>query len=211
MGNNRSLKHIIILVILGYFCFMLGNGIISLTIPDEVFYAQIAKEMIKLHSWMTPYMFGQPQFEKPILLYWLLKIAFMIFGLTSFAARFFPALFGMIGVLATYFLGVWGFKDQKKALISAIVLMTSGLYLGLARTVFTDLIFSVFILLSLLSFYRGYSSVKRKGGGVLLFFVFAALAVLSKGPLGVIIPLLTVIIFLLIKRDLKFLFNRYSL
>ncbi len=209
MENNKTAKQVLLLVMLSYFCFMFGNSLVSLTIPDEVFYAQTAKEMLKNHSWMTPYIFGQPQFEKPVLLYWLLKTAFLIFGLTSFAARFFPALFGMIGVLATYFIGLWGFKNQKKAFISAGVLMTSGLYVGLARTVFTDLVFSVFILLSLLSFYWGYSFRSRKAPGILLFFVFAGLAVLTKGPLGLAIPLLTAIAFLLIKKDIKFLLGRY--
>ncbi len=209
MKNNKTIKQVLLLIILSYFCFMFGNGLVSLTIPDEVFYTQTAKEMLKVHSWMTPYLFGQPQFEKPIFLYWLLKVAFMIFGSTSFAARFFPALFAMFGVLATYFLGLWGFKSEKKAFISALVLMTSGLYVGLGRTVFTDLIFSVFILLSLASFYWGYSFEKRKGPGILLFFVFSALAVLSKGPLGLAIPFLSVAIFLFIKKDIKFLLNRY--
>ncbi|MFA6357917.1 MAG: glycosyltransferase family 39 protein [Candidatus Omnitrophota bacterium] len=208
-SNKKTIKQVILLIILSYFCFMFGNGLLSLTIPDEVFYTQTAKEMVQLHSWMTPYLFGQPQFEKPILLYWFLRIAFMIFGLTSFAARFFPALLGMVGVVATYLLGVCGFKNKKKAFISAVILMTSGLYIGLARTVFTDLIFSVFILLSLLSFYWGYSFRNRKSLGTLLFFVFSALAVLSKGPLGLAIPLLTIVTFLLIKKDIKFLFNQY--
>ncbi|MDD5465449.1 MAG: glycosyltransferase family 39 protein [Candidatus Omnitrophica bacterium] len=209
MKNNKYIKHIIILVVLSYFCFMFGNGLLSLTIPDEVFYAQTAKEMARQHSWMTPYLFAQPQFEKPVFLYWLLRLGFIIFGINSFAARFFPALFGMIGVIAIYLFGRIGFKDPKKAFISAIVLMTGGLYIGLARTVFTDLIFSVFILLSLLSFYWGYAFKNKKGPGILLFFVFAALATLTKGPLGLLIPFLSVILFLFIKKDLKFLLNQY--
>ena len=188
---------------------MFGNSLVSLTIPDEVFYAQTAKEMLKNGSWMTPYIFGQPQFEKPVFIYWLLKSAFMVSGINSFSARFFPAFFGMIGVVAAYFLGWIGFKDHKKAFISAIVLMTGGLYVGLARTVFTDLVFSVFILLSLLSFYWGYSFKNRKGPGILLFFVFAGLATLTKGPLGLLIPLLAVIAFLWIRKDTKFLFGGY--
>ncbi|MDD5108236.1 MAG: glycosyltransferase family 39 protein [Candidatus Omnitrophica bacterium] len=211
MKSNKFIKHIIVLAILSYFCFMFGNGLLSLTIPDEVFYAQTAKEMAQQHSWMTPYLFGQPQFEKPIFLYWLLRLGFMIFGITSFAARFFPALFGIIGVIAVYLLGRIGFKDPNKAFISAIVLMTGGLYIGLARTVFTDLIFGVFILLSLLFFYWGYSFVNRKGLGIKLFFVFAALATLTKGPLGLLIPFLTVASFLFIKNDLKYLIDRYWL
>jgi len=209
MENHKTAKQVLLLVILSYFCFMFGNSLVSLTIPDEVFYAQTAKEMLKNHSWMTPYIFGQPQFEKPIFLYWQLKLAFIVFGINNFSARFFPALFGMIGVVAVYFLGWVGFKDRKKAFISGIVLMTGGLYVGLARTVFTDLVFSVFILLSLLSFYWGYSFRSRKAPGIFLFFVFAGLATLTKGPLGLAIPLLTVVTFLLIIKDIKFLLNRY--
>jgi len=211
MKNSKYIKHIVILMALAYFCFMFGNGLISLTIPDEVFYAQTAKEMLQQHSWMTPYLFGQPQFEKPIFLFWLLKLGFLTFGINSFAARFFPSLFGILGIVAVYLLARVGFRDDKKAFISAVVMMTCGLYVGLARTVFTDLIFSVFILLALLSFYWGYVFEKRKGAGILLFFTFVALAVLTKGPLGLIISALTVIIFLIIKKNINFLLNRYLL
>jgi 4-amino-4-deoxy-L-arabinose transferase-like glycosyltransferase len=87
--NNKYLKHILILVGLSYFFFMLGNSILSLTNPDEVFYAQIAKEMAQHKTWMVPYLFGHPNFEKPIFTYWLLRIGFIIFGISSFSARFF--------------------------------------------------------------------------------------------------------------------------
>ncbi len=185
---------------------MFGNGILSLTNPDEVFYAQTAREMVKHNSWMTPHLFGQPQFEKPILTYWLLRLAFIIFGITSFSARFFPALFAMIGVVAVYFFGLLWFKDEKKAFLSGLILMSGGLYIGLARTLFTDLIFSIFILFSLLSFFWGYSARDKKTAGLLLFFIFSALAVLTKGPLGFLIPIFTVCVFLFIKADIKFLF-----
>ncbi|MFA5004838.1 MAG: glycosyltransferase family 39 protein [Candidatus Omnitrophota bacterium] len=211
MKADHTAKQLFLLVILSYFCFMFGNSLISLTNLDEVFYAQTAKEMIKFNSWMTPYAFGQPQFEKPILFYWLLKSVFMVFGVNSFVSRFFPALFGMIGVVAVYFLGFWGFKDKDKAFTSAVILMTSTLYLVLARTVFADLIFSVFILLALSSFYMGYSDKERKGPGILCFFFFAGLAVLTKGPLGLLIPLATVALFLFLRKEINFLFSRYIL
>lgn len=209
--NIKNPKHILILIGLSFVCFMLGNNILSLTSPDEVFYAQTAKEMIQHKSWMSEYLFGAPQFEKPIFTYWLLRIGFAIFGVSSFGARFFPALFAMIGIVAVYILGVIGFKDEKKAFLSALVLMSSALYIGLARTVFTDMIFSIFILLSLLSFFWGYSIQEKKDIGILLFFIFSGLAVLTKGPLGILIPLLTVCTFLLIRKDIKWLFCKYSL
>jgi hypothetical protein len=86
---------IFFLIILAYAFLMFGNGAISLTHPDEVFYIQTAKEMMERNSWATPYIFDAPQFEKPILTYWLLILALKIFGITAFGARFIPALLAM--------------------------------------------------------------------------------------------------------------------
>jgi len=207
----NHLKLVLILLVLGFFFLVLGNGILSLTNPDEVFYVQSAKEMAQQHTWMTPYLFGQPQFEKPVLTYWVLRLSFLIFGISNFGVRFFPAIFGILGVLSVYFLGWYGFKDEKKAFLSALILMSGVVYIGLARMVYTDMIFSIFILLSLVSFYWGYSSENKKTPGILLFFVFSGLAVLTKGPLGLLMPFLTVAAFLLIEKNLKFIFCRSSL
>ena len=156
MNNRIILKHILILIFISWVFFMLGNGLLSLTNPDEVFYAQTTKEMVKHKTWMVPYLFDQPQFEKPILTYWLLRIAFIIFGVSAFSARFFPAFFAGIGVLAVYLLSIVGLKNERKAFWGALVLASSGLYIGLARTVFTDMIFSVLVSLSLVAFYWSY-------------------------------------------------------
>lgn len=208
MLKSPNARNVAVLLVLSYIFFMLGNSILYLTNPDEVFYSQTAREMMQKKSWMTPYLFGQPQFEKPIMTFWLLRLAFEIGGAGSFSARFFPALFGAIGIIAIYFLGLLGFKDEKKALVSALVMMSSGFYIGLARTVFTDMIFSVFILLSLLAFYWAYAVRKRQSAGWLLFFVLSAMAVLTKGPLGLLIPLVIVTIFLFLKKEAGFFKNK---
>lgn len=188
--------------------FLLGNHVVSLTNPDEVFYAGTAKEMAWQQTWAVPYLFGAPQFEKPALTYWLIRAAFLAFGTTAFAARFFPALFALIGVLAVYGLCVRVYNDRKKALLCAVVLMSGALYIGLARTVFTDMIFTVLIGLALGAFYLGYHDRRWKTAGIVCFFVFAALAVLAKGLLGLTIPLGTVGLFLLLRRELAFLWCR---
>ncbi|MFA6349443.1 MAG: glycosyltransferase family 39 protein [Candidatus Omnitrophota bacterium] len=206
-----NFKYIFILLLISYVYLMLGNGVLSLTNPDEVFYVQTAKEMMHQKTWLVPYLFDQPQFEKPILLYWLLRVSFIIFGVTSFGSRFFPAAFGMIGVLAVYLLTFMAFKDNRKAFISGLVLSSAGFYVGMTRTVFTDMIFSVFILLSLVSFYWGYSDKKRKSTAILGFFIFAGLAVLTKGPLGALIPMAAVALFLLLRKQIGFMFCRPAL
>ncbi|OIO35898.1 MAG: hypothetical protein AUJ74_04520 [Candidatus Omnitrophica bacterium CG1_02_44_16] len=208
--KNITLKHVILLFLLSYVFLMLGNGVLDLTNPDEVFYTQTAKEMVQHKTWTVPYLFGQPQFEKPIFTYWCLRLGFILFGVTSFSARFFCALFGIIGVLTLYGLGILGFGDKKKAFISSVILMSGGLYIGLSRTVFTDMIFSVLILLSMVSFFWGYARADKKALGILLFFVFSGLAVLAKGPLGAILPMLSVVLFLGMRKELKFFFCRYS-
>ncbi|MCX5696951.1 MAG: glycosyltransferase family 39 protein [Candidatus Omnitrophica bacterium] len=207
--KKTDLKYILILLGLSYLFFMIGSGSLALTNPDEVFYGQTAKEMISHHSWMTPYLFDKPQFEKPILLYWFLRLAYGIFGISSFAARFFPALFAAAGVLSTYLLAALFFGDRKKAFLAGLILASGGLYIGLARTVFTDLIFSIFILLALHSFLLAYLDRRKEGAGILLFFIFSSLAVLTKGPLGLLIPLFIILLFLFFKREFKFLFTPY--
>lgn len=202
---NKDIKYILLLILLAYFFFFYGNGLISLTSPDEVFYAQTAKEMAAHHSWMTPILFDEPQFEKPILLYWLLRIAYLMFGVTSFSARFFPACFALFGIITVYLFTRLLFREEKKSFVSALVLLSSCLYIGLARTVFTDMVFSVMILLSLFSFYWGYIDERYKGAGIILFFIFSALAVLAKGPLGLVIPLSVVAAYLLFSRNIRFI------
>ena len=208
---SKNTKNILALIIIGYLLFIFGNGIVSLTNPDEVFYAGTAKEMAEQHSWTTPYLFGQPQFEKPIFTYWMIRIGFILFGVTNFAARFFPAVFAIIGGIAVYFLSLNLFRNEKKAYISSLVLMSGGLYIGLARTVFTDMIFSVFILAGLAAFYWGYTQHARKGAGIILSCIFMGLATLTKGPLGLFLPLFSIILFLFIKKDIKYLICRSSL
>ncbi len=210
-NKNVYIRHVLALFVISYVFLMAGNNILSLTDPDEVFYAQTAKEMLKESSWMTPYLFGQPQFEKPILTYWLLRLSFEIFGVSSFSARFFPAFVGILGVLGAYIFTFSVFKDSRRAWWAAIFTMSNGLYFGLSRTVFTDLIFTVFIFFSLAAFFFGYSHTGKKRAGILLFFIFSGIAVLTKGPLGFLIPFFIALSFLVIKKDYRFLFCRDTL
>ncbi len=206
--RDVSLRHIWILSALCGFLYFVGNASVPLTDPDEVFYSLTAREMSVRGDGLTPYIFNQPQFEKPIFIFWLLNTACALFGPTPFAARFFPAVFAWLGVLGLYFLARLGFKDESRAFWSAVALATAGFYFALAKTVFTDMVFSVFILYSLLSFYYAFDRPGRKKEGVLGFYFFAALAVLTKGPLGLLIPGAAVILFLMYRGQLYWLCDR---
>jgi len=198
-------RFILILLVLSYFFLMFGNGIVSLTHPDEVFYVQTAKEMIQHKSWLVPYIFDGPQFEKPILFYWLLAGAIKEFGVSPFVARFWPSFFGILGVITTYWLAFMLFQNKRVAFFSGLILSSSFIYLALSRAVLTDMVFSILVVISLAFFYLGYTNSKWKNVGIIFCFIFSALAVLAKGVLGLLLPGLVVLAYLFYRKDLKFI------
>lgn len=196
MYKNTTI--ILFLIVFSFLIYSYRMGSIGLTDPDETFYAQTAKEMLERHDFFTPFIFGYPQFEKPILFYWLLIFSFKLFGITEWAARLWPALFGALGVLSTFLLGKAMFT-RKVGLYAASILATGFLYLGLSRIVLTDVVLTVFILLSMLSFYVGHT--KNKTNFYILSYIFAGLALLTKGPIGVIIPFSIIALFFIIQKE----------
>lgn len=186
-------KHIIILLLVASFLFLFGLGKMALTDPDESFYAQTSKEMLEAGDWMTPRIFGKPQFEKPILYYWLTLSSFKIFGVNEFAARFPSAVFAIAGILCIYLIGRAIFSPLC-GFLSGLIMSTSGLYLSLARGCITDIVLTVCIAFCFLFFILGWQ--KKKKYYFLLASVSAALAVLTKGPIGLFIPGLVILLYL---------------
>ncbi|MCK5012686.1 MAG: glycosyltransferase family 39 protein [Candidatus Omnitrophica bacterium] len=210
MGNDwfEGKRHVVsigILMVLSYVLLMFGNNIVSLTHPDEVFYIQSAKEMMTHKSWLTPMIFDEVQFEKPFLAFALFALAIKVFGLTAFGARFWPALFGMVGVGTVYWIAWTLFKRKRLAFLAGVILSSSFIYLALSRAVLTDMIFSVLVTTTIGCFCFSYHYRKYKGEGIILYFVFAAIAVLTKGLLGILFSAAMVFIFLAYKKDFAFL------
>jgi 4-amino-4-deoxy-L-arabinose transferase-like glycosyltransferase len=202
---------IFILCVVGYFMLMFGNGIVSLTHPDEVFYVQSAKEMVAHNSWLTPMMFDAPQFEKPIFFFWLLAGWIKLFGVAPFVARFWPAFFAVLGVCVTYGIAWMLFRRKRPAFFSGIILSSSFIYLALARAVLTDMVFSVWVTVSIAFFCWAYQYPARKRTGIVLCLAVSGIAVLTKGILGFSFPAVVIVLFLLYKKDLLFLRDRASL
>jgi len=194
----KNIGSILFLVIFSWLIYSYGMGGFGLTDPDETFYAQTAKEMIETNNLVTPFMFGHPQFEKPVLFYWLIISAFKLFGMTEFAARLWPVLFGVLGVVITFLLGKLMFS-RKIGFYAASMLATSFLYIGLSKGVLTDIVLTVFILLSMFFFYSGYTKTYRTIFYILAY-VFAGLAVLTKGPVGIIMPFFVIAFFFVIQK-----------
>lgn len=204
--------NVLILVACCLFLYFIGCTSINLTDPDEVFYSGTAKEMLANNSILTPLIFGKPQFEKPPLFYWLLMVSFKVFDINTFAARLVPALFGTIGVLGTYFF-MRKIFNSCVSFYAALFLSAAFLYFGLSKTVITDIVFSVFAAFVLYAFYLWYRF--KKEIYVVLFMISLSLAMLTKGPLVIVLSFSAIILFLILAKDIKalraFLLNAYWL
>ncbi len=195
---DRPLISIIILIILGSYLFLFRLGDLALTDPDEVFYAQTAKEMVKRGEWLTPYLYDEPQFEKPIFFYWLVELSYIIFGVNEYAARFPSAIFAILLLIITYFLGKLLF-NKRVGLFAALILATNIEYIMLSRACVTDMVLGTFIILGFLFFLYGH--MREKLYFYILSSVSFALATLTKGPIGILLPALIAILYFFIIKE----------
>jgi 4-amino-4-deoxy-L-arabinose transferase-like glycosyltransferase len=179
------------IVLGGLFFIFLGTR--PLFAPDEGRYAEIAREMATSGNYTTPYLNGIIYFEKPALFYWLGAAAFKLGGVSIWSIRSINATLGLLGCLLTY-LVVYKLYDRKTAFIAALILGTNLLYFVMAHMVSLDLTITVFLSMSLYSFLLG---IKEMPGTKSRLYFYtatfaAALAVLTKGLIGIVFPVLII-------------------
>ena len=194
---NDSLKYGGTLFLLAVLYFW-GNAALPVTAPVEVNYAETAKEMLAAGDYLSPQIYGNYWYDKPIFFYWELIAAFSAFGVTDFAARFFPALFGVFGLLLTYAFAR-RLYDERTAFWSTLILGSCVLYAVLAKLILTDMSLFVFFGGTLAAFFLGYETGGR--GYFYAAYACAGLATLTKGPVGILLPGLVVFVFLILRRD----------
>jgi 4-amino-4-deoxy-L-arabinose transferase-like glycosyltransferase len=186
--------------------FLCRAGAMPLTDPDEGRYALIARQMAASGDWLVPRLFGLPYLEKPPLLYWLTAAIFRVFGAFEFTARLGPALAGAFGVAATgWFARTF---SPRAGILAAAVLALCGLYAVIARTLVTDMVFSVTLTVALFAFFKHREATVPRLWWALAFWISLALATLGKGPVAIVIGGLVIVIDGLLGRSLKSLFDR---
>ena len=177
-------------------------GRLGLIDPDEPFYAQTAVEMLARHDLVTPRIFDHPQFEKPALFYWLACASFAAGGRTEAAARLPGAAAATVLVLLTWGLGrrIFG---ARAGLLAALVLASGAAFAVTARIMLTDMVFALFLCASCFAFWRAVEAQEVRapsGRWIVLAAVVSALAVLTKGPLGILVPGLAVLAWRIFSR-----------
>lgn len=200
---NTNRPSLIVLVLFSLAMFFLNLGGRDLWAPDEGEYAQISQEMIETGEWIIPQLNGIPSAQKPPLFNWAAATLSLPAGrVTELTARLPSAIAGMVGVLAVYWLGM-GLFGRRTGLISALIMATSPIYLHQARWAQVDMVYSTFVCLSLVCFYYGYAEEINRRKYFILGALFASLGTLTKGPVAIALPMLTMLIFLGLNKRLK--------
>ncbi len=206
-ANRRSVHHAVLLVVASAL-FLPNLGVPSLWDIDEGNNSEAAREMLECDNWVVPTFNFELRVDKPVLLYWLQISAYRLFGIHEWAARLPSALAALVTVLLTYELGRRLF-DAGTGLLAGLVLASTALFCGSAHFANPDALLNVFTVLTFLFFWR---SISRGGRGwFVLVGISTGLAVLAKGPVGVVLPLAVIALFLFSNRRGRLLLDRRQL
>ena len=166
-------------------------GVRPLYKADESRYAELSREMAVSGDWVTPRLNDFKYFEKPPLQYWATTIFFRIFDVNDAMARLWAALTGFAGIVLVLLAGNRLF-GAPAGFLAAAVLAGSPLYVLLGQ--YNTLDMGV-------SFFLGAAMAALAGGYALAFWAACALAVLSKGLIGIVLPGATVFLYMILRRD----------
>lgn len=196
MLNNRKLvsrylvSDIFWLSILLLVLYSLWLGSYPLFMPDEGRYSAVAREMLFTHDYITPKLDGIPFLDKPILYYWLQALAMKLFGVKEWALRFFPMLLAVINSIVLYVCTNICF-NRRTAILTVIVLSSMPLYFCGAHYANLDLEVAAFISMTLACFMTGlYLHTPNRKHYFYSSYLFAALAFLTKGMIGIVFPVM---------------------
>ncbi|MCC8035357.1 MAG: glycosyl transferase [Rikenellaceae bacterium] len=177
------------------------------TPANELKYVSIVDEALENNTWFAFYNHGEPYADKPPLFLWLMMGARIVAGKHLIWLMGLISLFSAAGIMAIFDKWFYRARIQHDPLTSNMMLGTTLIFLGAAAVVRMDMLMSFFIVLSLYTFYKLYSGIGR-GRDRWLLAVWIFLAVFSKGPVGLFVPVLSMVVFLAVKKELRTL-GRY--
>ena len=196
---------------ISWVAFLWNLGSIGLMDKSEGLYVEVAHQIFLTNDWVSPRWNGAHFYSYPVGGYWLMALSFRIFGVSEWAARFPVALLAIaVVVLAFYTLRYFGVRSKKAqtnqqqlwmtAWIGAGIVALNPAWVAWGRSGVSDMFVSSGIALAMLAFFLGYAQPERhkaQQGWYIAFPVFMAIAVMAKGPIGIILPVLGIGCFLL--------------
>jgi 4-amino-4-deoxy-L-arabinose transferase-like glycosyltransferase len=193
--------YVIMIILYGILFLAPFSGSLHLFDWDEIIFAEAAREMIVSSDYLTVTINYEPFMEKPPMFMWFQVISMKIFGINEFAARFPNVVCGIITLIVLFFLGRRLFNNRF-GILWAVSFGTAILPFFYFRTAIIDPWFNLFIFLGFVFFifYLVKDKFPRRHLNAGLSALFLGLAVLTKGPVALIIFVLTFLIFLIYKR-----------
>lgn len=204
--TRRSTDALALIAFCG-FLFLLGLQIVGLVGADEPRYAQVAREMLARHDWVTPVLYGHPWLEKPPLYYWCAMIAYKGAGGVSDTAARLPT--AVLSSLLIIFIYGWARRMRPgMQLDAALITASAAIVVGFGRSASTDMPLTVMFTIAMLSWYAWYAG--RRRAPLLAFYIFLALATLAKGPVAIFLAGVIVLLFAALRRDGRLLLQTLS-
>jgi len=205
--TNRTRTDALLLAGFCAFLFFYGLGQFGLIGADEPRYAQVAREMLQRHDWITPVLGGRPWLEKPPLYYWQAIVAYRILGVSDWAARLPSAIDATFLVLAVYFF-LRRFQPGFE-LDGALMAASSGGIMGFARAASMDMALAAAFTMALLSWWTWHDTGKRMY--LASFYGLLALGTLAKGPVAPFLAFLVIASYAAAVRELRLLLKTFWL
>ena len=175
----------------------LGGSVLGLVGADEPRYAQMAREMLKRHDYITPVLYGKPWLEKPALYYWRAMFSFKDFGVHGWSARIPSAEFAFILIILLY-LHMRRFRPGGQ-LDAALITVSCAAIIGFARGASTDMQMAAPFCIGMLGWYAWYETDKK----FWLFdiYFFGGAATLAKGPVAPFMAGCIILLFAALRKE----------
>lgn len=186
-----------LIILFSMVIYMAGLGLTIMDV-DSAQYASISQEMARTNEFLEVQNKGSDYLDKPPLLFWVSAVSFKIFGVYNWSFKLIPFLFAMMSVFATYRLGTL-LINNKVGRWAAVMLLTCQAYFLFTLDLRTDTMLTACVVLGvwqIMEFAQGDKKKRR----LIFGFLFVGLAMLAKGPIGLVIPMIAV--------GSQFLFNR---
>jgi len=195
--TNRTRTDVLLLVGFCAFLFFYGLGSFGLIGADEPRYAQVAREMLDRHDWITPTLGGKPWLEKPPLYYWQAMLAYWVLGVSDVAARVPSAVDATVLVVVVY-LFFRRFRPGVEVDAALITASCAGT-IGYARAASMDMPLAATFSIAMLAWWAWRESGSRTY--LAAFYFFTALGMLTKGPVAPCLAVLIIVLFAAAARE----------
>ena len=174
--------------------FFAGLGRLPLLEPDEGRNAEVGREMVASGDWITPHYNGFVYLDKPAVFFWMEAASLKVFGVSEASARLPSALMALATMLLVWFLARRMFGDTA-GLRAGLVFAACPLAFVLAREVIFDMTLTFLVTVAMVAFWLVEESGFQRPWFEALMFAAMGLAVITKGFVGILIPLIAVLIY----------------